>query len=51
VTAPVILITGSTDGIGRAVVRKLVNFDAEVIVHGIDGAKGRETTREIKQFT
>jgi len=49
--APVILVTGSTEGIGRAVVRKLATSDAEVIVHGRDRAKGRETTREIKRLT
>lgn len=46
--APVILVTGSTDGIGKATARKLAGTDAEIIVHGRDSAKGRETIREIK---
>jgi NAD(P)-dependent dehydrogenase (short-subunit alcohol dehydrogenase family) len=46
--APVILVTGSTDGIGKAVVRKLADSDAEIIVHGRDGVKGRETIKEIR---
>jgi len=46
--APVILVTGSTDGIGKAMVRKLADSDAEIIIHGKDSVKGRETIREIK---
>lgn len=47
---PVVLITGSTDGIGKATARLIAGEDAEVIVHGRDGAKGREVLKEIKRL-
>ncbi|MCQ8893733.1 MAG: SDR family oxidoreductase [Methanolinea sp.] len=45
---PVVLITGSTDGIGKATARILAGEDTEVIVHGRDETKGREVLKEIK---
>jgi len=47
-SGPVILVTGSTDGIGKATVRELAARDAEVIVHGRDPEKGRQVMRELK---
>lgn len=44
----VILVTGSTDGIGKAVARELAARDAEVIVHGRDPVKGMQVIRELK---
>ncbi|MDI9632522.1 MAG: SDR family oxidoreductase [Methanolinea sp.] len=46
---PVVLVTGSTDGIGKATARALAGEDAEVILHGRDGGKGKEVLKEIKQ--
>lgn len=46
---PVVLVTGSTDGIGKATARVLAGEDAEVILHGRDPSKGKEVLKEIKQ--
>lgn len=45
---PVILVTGSTDGIGKATVRELAGRQAEVILHGRNPAKGSQVIRELK---
>jgi len=45
-TGPVILITGSTDGIGRASAAALLQEGAEVIIHGKDRRKV-ETVRQV----
>ena len=37
---PVILITGSTDGIGKATAHDLISRGAEVIIHGRNKQKG-----------
>jgi NAD(P)-dependent dehydrogenase (short-subunit alcohol dehydrogenase family) len=42
-----ILVTGATDGLGRAVARELAAGGATVLVHGRDEARGRETLAEI----
>ena len=42
------LITGSTDGVGRLVARRLGEGGAEVLVHGRDGARGEEVMSEIQ---
>jgi NAD(P)-dependent dehydrogenase (short-subunit alcohol dehydrogenase family) len=42
-----ILVTGATDGLGRALARELAAAGATVLVHGRDEARGRETVREI----
>jgi NAD(P)-dependent dehydrogenase (short-subunit alcohol dehydrogenase family) len=49
--APVILVTGSTDGIGRAAARDLAFQGAEVIIHGRDENKGKRVLAEIKETT
>lgn len=43
----VVLITGSTDGLGREVARKVAALGAQVIVHGRDQARGTALVREI----
>jgi NAD(P)-dependent dehydrogenase (short-subunit alcohol dehydrogenase family) len=42
-----ILVTGATDGLGRAVAGELAAHGANVLVHGRDEARGRETMAEI----
>lgn len=39
---PVVLVTGSTDGLGRKVARQLVSDGAHVIVHGRNRDQGAE---------
>jgi NAD(P)-dependent dehydrogenase (short-subunit alcohol dehydrogenase family) len=43
------LITGSTDGVGRAVAMKLGAAGARVLVHGRDQDRGQHVTAEIKR--
>lgn len=47
--APVILITGSTGGLGREVARHLAAEGAHIIVHGRSEARGRELVAEIEE--
>lgn len=42
-----ILVTGATDGLGRAVAGELAAAGATVLIHGRDDARGRETLAEI----
>jgi NAD(P)-dependent dehydrogenase (short-subunit alcohol dehydrogenase family) len=42
-----ILITGATDGLGRALARELAAGGATILVHGRDEDRGRETIEEI----
>jgi NAD(P)-dependent dehydrogenase (short-subunit alcohol dehydrogenase family) len=42
------LITGSTDGVGRLVARRLGEAGMEILVHGRDAARGAEVVSEIK---
>ena len=44
---PVILVTGSTSGLGREVALRLAATGAHVIVHGRDSARGAEVVAEI----
>jgi NAD(P)-dependent dehydrogenase (short-subunit alcohol dehydrogenase family) len=45
----VILITGSTDGVGRHVAIELARRGAKVLIHGRDTARAREVMAEIGQ--
>src|SRR5271169_2482680 len=42
------LVTGSTDGVGRAVARALAKDGAQVLVHGRDAGRGGEVVAEIE---
>jgi NAD(P)-dependent dehydrogenase (short-subunit alcohol dehydrogenase family) len=44
-----VLITGSTDGVGRVVAKRLGEADARVLVHGRNRQRGEEVVREIEQ--
>lgn len=43
-----ILVTGSTDGIGRAAAGQLATAGVDVIVHGKDPAKGAAVAAELR---
>jgi NAD(P)-dependent dehydrogenase (short-subunit alcohol dehydrogenase family) len=43
-----VLVTGSTDGLGREVALRLGKLRARVLVHGRDRARGEEVVKEIK---
>lgn len=47
----VVLVTGSTSGLGRGVARRLAELGAHVIVHGRDRARGEEIVAEIEAGT
>src|SRR5207245_11585715 len=42
------LVTGSTDGVGRLVARKLGQAGARVLVHGRDAERGARVVADIK---
>ena len=44
-----VLITGSTDGVGRYVAKELAMSGAKVLIHGRDNARARALSEEIKQ--
>jgi NAD(P)-dependent dehydrogenase (short-subunit alcohol dehydrogenase family) len=46
-----VLVTGSTDGIGKATALGLAQMGARVILHGRDPEKGRRVREEIAQTT
>jgi NAD(P)-dependent dehydrogenase (short-subunit alcohol dehydrogenase family) len=48
---PIILVTGSTDGIGKATAGALLSLGAEVIIHGRNAKKGQNVQRELKDIT
>ena len=48
---PIILVTGSTDGIGKATATALLSRDAEVIIHGRNAKKGQNVQTELKEKT
>jgi len=48
---PIILITGSTDGIGKATALNLVSLGAEVVIHGRDRKKAEKVRRELVKTT
>ncbi|HEX4129130.1 MAG TPA: SDR family oxidoreductase [Pirellulales bacterium] len=43
----VVLVTGSTTGIGEAIVRRAINEGAKVLIHGRDEQRGRELVKEL----
>ncbi len=47
----IILITGSTDGIGKQAANQLARMGATVLLHGRNEQKGKQIAREIKQQT
>ena len=44
-----VLVTGSTDGVGRLVARRLGQAGARVFVHGRDAARGAEVVTDIER--
>ncbi len=46
-----VLVTGATDGLGKAVATELARAGATVLVHGRDDARGEATLREIREAT
>lgn len=50
-TAPVILITGATDGLGRGLAAQLAQTGATLLLHGRDDERGRQTIAEIRSET
>src|ERR1043165_8497040 len=44
-----VLVTGSTDGVGRYVAGKLAAAGAKVLIHGRDENRGRTFVEEIKR--
>lgn len=49
-SAPLILVTGSTDGIGRETARLLAQQGARVVVHGRDPTKATDVVRELQDL-
>jgi NAD(P)-dependent dehydrogenase (short-subunit alcohol dehydrogenase family) len=47
--SPVILVTGSTDGLGREVALRLASTGAHVIVHGRNVERGAAVVRQIEE--
>ncbi len=50
-TEHVILITGATDGLGKAVAMRLARTGATLLLHGRDEARGERTLEEIRAQT
>jgi NAD(P)-dependent dehydrogenase (short-subunit alcohol dehydrogenase family) len=48
-TGKTVLITGSTDGVGRLVARRLGEAGARILVHGRDAERGAQTVSDIEQ--
>ena len=44
-----VLVTGSTDGVGRYVAAKLASAGAQVLIHGRDKARAKTLADEIKR--
>ena len=51
VRAQVILISGATDGLGKAVALQLARSGATLLLHGRDEARGQRTLEEIRTQT
>jgi len=43
-----VLVTGSTDGVGRLIARQLADQGARVVIHGRDRARGEQVIEEIR---
>jgi NAD(P)-dependent dehydrogenase (short-subunit alcohol dehydrogenase family) len=48
---PIILVTGSTDGIGKATAIKLISHGCEVVIHGRNAKKGNMVRKELAKIT
>jgi NAD(P)-dependent dehydrogenase (short-subunit alcohol dehydrogenase family) len=48
-TGKTVLITGSTDGVGRYVAAKLAGAGANVLIHGRDKARAETLLEEIRR--
>src|ERR671931_2567024 len=46
-----VLITGATDGVGKAAAARLAGSGARVLLHGRSDDKGRNTVRDIERDT
>jgi NAD(P)-dependent dehydrogenase (short-subunit alcohol dehydrogenase family) len=46
--AKVVLITGSTDGVGRLVARRLADQGARILIHGRDHRRGKQLLEQIQ---
>ena len=44
----VVLVTGSTDGIGKETARRLAAMGASVLVHGKSRERGEQAVRELR---
>ena len=51
VSEQTILITGATDGLGRALATEIAAQGATLLLHGRDEARGRQTLEEIRTLT
>src|SRR6266550_1099459 len=43
-----VLVTGSTDGVGRLVARRLADQGARVLIHGRDRTRGEQLLKDIR---
>src|SRR6266480_2037423 len=43
-----VLVTGSTDGVGRLVARRLADQGARVLIHGRDRTRGEQLLKKIR---
>lgn len=50
-TAKTVLVTGATDGLGRALAGKLASSEATILIHGRDPERIRKTEAEIRHTT
>ena len=44
-----VLVTGSTDGVGRLVARRLGKAGARVVVHGRDADRGAQVVADVER--
>ena len=45
----VVLITGSTDGVGRLVARRLADQGARILIHGRDRHRGKQVVDQVQR--